>query len=91
MNLPPVGREGRKREPYLVICYREEGGDLFLLPATCERCVVRILRELSAEPAFDPFTIVVERGGQEILRMGARRIRRPLGGSAAEIGPGEDG
>jgi hypothetical protein len=91
MNLPPVGRGGRKREPYLVICYREEGGDLFLLPAACERCVVQILRQLSAEPAFDPFTIVVERGGQEILRMGARRVLRPLEGSAAETEPGEDG
>ncbi|WP_052890314.1 hypothetical protein [Thermogemmatispora carboxidivorans] len=74
-----------------MICYREEGGDLFLLPAACERCVARILRELSGEPAFDPFTIVVEREGQEILRIGARRIQRRLEGSAAEREPGEDG
>nr|BBH93131.1 hypothetical protein KTA_13300 [Thermogemmatispora argillosa] len=88
MGLPPGGR---KRAPYLVICYCEEVGDLFLLPATCERCVLQILKKLSAEPAFDPFTIVVEREGKEVLRLGARRIVRPLGESAAETEPGEDG
>ncbi|WP_376794028.1 hypothetical protein [Thermogemmatispora sp.] len=90
MNLPPVGGGG-EREPYLVICYREGGGDLFLLPAACGRCVWKILRELSAEPAFDPFVIVVERAGKEILRLGERRVQRELEGGAAETEPGEDG
>ncbi len=90
MGLPPVGR-GKGRAPYLVICYCEEVGDLFLLPASCERCVLQILKRLSAEPAFDPFTIVVEREGKEVLRLGARRVRRPLGERAAETDPGEDG
>ncbi|RAQ97670.1 hypothetical protein [Thermogemmatispora tikiterensis] len=90
MNLPPVG-EGKGKAPYLVICYREEGGDMFLLPAACERCLRRVLEQLSAEPLFDPFTIVVEREGREILRFGARRMLRPLEGKAVETEPGEDG